>query len=438
MHLFLLANLIIYIVLAFALEKFMNMFFEKRRTSKRTMLLSYALIPVIFLVVDVLYLLDFSTANAFTPFVYHLPIVLIITLNYESSVIKRIVAILYAYVTLEAVTTVVANFIVRPIFTLSPLYHVSQYSVITLRIIANILFYFVAIILFKHFKFIKIKAIDFNAFWLLTIILVVIYYVSALHNQSTIPDIAFYTLMPSLLAGGIFLVFYLYNILSKNHEDKLEAALEKQEKDYYFTQCQLMQESTEKVKSIRHDMKMHLVALKDFAGDKEMTLDYLDSLVGDITASEINSQTGNMAIDSVINYKLKTAKEDNVKLEIKTLVPPDLNIRVVDIVTILGNLLDNALGAVERVEDKIIRIDISHDKGNLLIQIDNSFDGVVRYIEDKNIKEKRIATRKNGKKHGYGLENIRNALRKYDGHMDIAHKDNIFSVGILLYLDKQS
>jgi len=421
MYLFLLISFLITVVRAFALERFMNVFFEKRRTSQFTMLLTYALFPIIFIIAEVL---DME-GNVFTPFIYHLPIFFLITFNYESSMMKRIVATLYAYITTEAVTTIVANFIVNPIFSLSPP-HIAQYSVLTLRIIASLAFYFVTAMLFKHFKFIKIKTIDFKAFWLLAIILVVFYYVSALRNQSFIPDRVFYTLMPSLLAGGIFLVFYLYNILSKNHEEKLKSALYEQEKDYYFTQCRLMQESAEKVKSMRHDMKMHLVALKDFAGDKETTLGYLDSLVENITASEIYSQTGNTAIDSVINFKLKTAKEDNIKLEIKTLVPPVLNIRIIDIVTILGNLLDNALDAVAKAEEKVITVDISHDKGNLLIQVDNSFDGIVN---------ENLITRKNEKEHGYGIENIRKSVKRYNGHIDIAYKNNIFSVGILLYID---
>ena len=68
---------------------------------------------------------------------------------------------------------------------------------------------------------------------------------------------------------------------------------------------------------------------------------------------------------------------------------------------------------------------------NLFIRVDNSFDGEVKY-DDK--KEKTIVTRKDGDNHGYGLKNIQKSIEKYNGHLDISHEDNIFSVGILLYV----
>ena len=48
---------------------------------------------------------------------------------------------------------------------------------------------------------------------------------------------------------------------------------------------------------------------------------------------------------------------------------------------------------------------------------------------------KNIVSRKNGKEHGYGLKNIHKSVEKYNGHMDISYEGNIFSVGILLYVD---
>jgi len=218
------------------------------------------------------------------------------------------------------------------------------------------------------------------------------------------------------------------------------------EKEFYFTQCQLMQESVEAVKSVRHDMKLHMFALKKHLADNKEAMTYLNSLVEDISESEIYSETGNMVIDSVINYKLKSANKNSIKPRIKTAIPKIFNIEAIDIVTILGNLLDNAIDAIATAEEKRIDINLSYNKDTFIIKVANTFDGIVKYTDDScgvcdairadgaDDTKKNIATRKGGDNHGYGLKNVRKAIDKYDGHMEISHDENIFSVGVMLYL----
>jgi len=181
-------------------------------------------------------------------------------------------------------------------------------------------------------------------------------------------------------------------------------------------------------------MNFHLATIKELSIDNKSTTDYINGLLEDISESEVYSSTGNIAFDSIINFKLKTAKEENIKLDLALFIPPVLNIEIADIVTILGNLLDNALDAVTKVEDKMIRLDIEFSKSNLHINIDNSFDGNIKYTERKGENERRIATLKMQGEHGYGLENVRKSVEKYNGHIDISHESNIFSVGVLLYV----
>ena len=138
----------------------------------------------------------------------------------------------------------------------------------------------------------------------------------------------------------------------------------------------------------------------------------------------------------IINFKLKDAVNENIDLDINVSIPPALNIEVADVVTILGNLLDNALDAVAKTEPKRIKLIIESDKGNIFITSENTFDGVVEYAKETSEDKKRIVTRKGGNSHGYGLENIRKSVEKYNGHIDISHDKNIFSVGILLYVDE--
>lgn len=237
-----------------------------------------------------------------------------------------------------------------------------------------------------------------------------------------------------IIFGATVTVLYLHDNLTAAHEKNLIAKLHKQEKEYYLTQCQLMKESTDKVRAIRHDMKMHLVTIAGLANNPEDISAYVNSLFGDIEASEIYSQTGNLAFDSIINYKLKDTKNSGIKTGISLKIPPTLNIDDADIVTIMGNLIDNALEAiakaVAKTEDKILNINVLLDNGALLIKTENSFSGKITHSP-----QNEILSSKCGDEYGHGLKNIKRSVDKYDGYVKISHTDNIFSVRILIALE---
>ena len=129
-----------------------------------------------------------------------------------------------------------------------------------------------------------------------------------------------------------------------------------------------MQESVEQVKALRHDMKLHLSTAKGFADKSkaEEAAEYLSGLLGKISKTEVYSDTGNIVFDSIINFKLNNANIENFKPELNLLLPPETGIKVPDIITILGNLLDNAIDALQHTTDKTLKVDIEYSKDCLL------------------------------------------------------------------------
>jgi len=403
-------------VAVLAVERTMRVFFLKRRTHIAVTILSYLFFYATFMLHAwwVVFLYFFALA--------------IVSLNYESVAMKRVAAVAGAHYVMLSITIINNTF-----SRLFPAAWLAGNESLT-ALIASLLLYLVTLTIFPLFKHIKKPAINLNKLWLPLIIFpIAISFIEMFHEINLTVVTVIVNVFNSV--GFILIFFFLYNTLSKVFEDSLKSALHSQEREYYFTQCQLMQESVDKMKSYRHDVKLHLAALKDFTADNKAATDYLNKLLGGVEESEIYSDTGNIAFDSIINFKLKDILNDNINLEIKIFVPPELNIEVADVVIILGNLLDNAFDAVAKVENKKISLTVEANKGNLFIKMDNTFDGIVKYAENKGGAEKFIATRKEGDNHGYGLKNIRKSVEKYNGHIDIAHEGNIFSVGILLYVD---
>ena len=180
-------------------------------------------------------------------------------------------------------------------------------------------------------------------------------------------------------------------------------------------------------------MQNHLTALRGYIEkeEKEKAINYI-SEINDITCEKKElSSSGNINIDSILNYKLQEAQSKGILISLELKIPYKLNISSLDTVVILGNLLDNAIEASFKVKnDKKIDIKIKYKNSILFIYISNTFNSSIIYEGEK------IRTTKEDKgNHGIGLVNIENILKKYNGTMKIYHTENKFNVDILMYID---
>ncbi len=185
----------------------------------------------------------------------------------------------------------------------------------------------------------------------------------------------------------------------------------------------------EDLRAFRHDIKNNLSVLDSYIIKNQCKEagEYLHGLIGEISAAADYSDTGNTAFDSIINYKLRKAAENNAEIKVDVSVPRELKTDAA-IVVILGNILDNAVDAVMKTDAGRICLDIEYRKGRLFIYLENTFDGRI------NSKNGELLTTKSGSGHGYGLKNVCKAIEKYNGCMDIAYNGDVFSVDILLYV----
>lgn len=191
---------------------------------------------------------------------------------------------------------------------------------------------------------------------------------------------------------------------------------------------QLLSVERETQKSRSHDYLNHLnvvLALAEKDNNSAIT-NYVENLIGTESESIDIIDTGNVVVNAVLNIKYQEAKKKNIVMPLIADDLTDIKISESDIVTILTNILDNAIEAAEQSEGKKIVLKITRQDANLCIDSINTYSGE-GYKEITHYTSKTDA-----KNHGYGIANIRRTVEKNNGSCLIDNKDGLFRIVITI------
>ena len=236
----------------------------------------------------------------------------------------------------------------------------------------------------------------------------------------------------SILATD-FVIIVLYEALSETYKKSLEQNALQQENKYYVEQLQYMSESYQTIHSVKHDIKNTLNSIKGLAQNQNHVkiVQYIDSVNNTAGFNTIYIDSGNTILDSILNFKAQESFEKGISLICKVSVPNDIELDPFDMSVIIGNILDNAITAVEKVDsDKVILVNIDCKKGNLIINVSNEFAESITYDANG-----RLLTSKLDKvNHGIGINNIEKIVKKYNGKLTFGPMNDRFVSEVIMYI----
>ncbi|MDD4184127.1 MAG: GHKL domain-containing protein [Candidatus Izemoplasmatales bacterium] len=213
-------------------------------------------------------------------------------------------------------------------------------------------------------------------------------------------------------------------IKSKLELDAMENLLHKQ-----YEQYNISQESIDIINHKYHDLKNQIIAIRA-EKDTETREKYLEDLENSIKHYEAQYKTGNEVLDTILTSKLITCLDNNINVtciadgKLLDFIP------TMDLCSIFGNALDNAIESVLKIDDlekRLIKIAIYSKSKLLLIRIENFYLNPLQ-IYYGNF----LTTKKDTRYHGYGLKSIRNIVEKYGGSVSIKTDNNWFRLVILI------
>lgn len=226
------------------------------------------------------------------------------------------------------------------------------------------------------------------------------------------------------------IVLFGYYILRRTLYNMIDRRIERFQSELIEKQVREIQNMYRQVRGWRHDYRNHINNMKIqlSEGNYDKLSDYLNELADDLDTVDTVIKTGNVMADAILNSKLNVAEKMNIKLNVKANVPENLPMSDVELCSMLGNILDNAVEACGTLpeEERFMRVYIGKLKGQLYLSVQNSA-GKVR--KSKNT----YLSTKEGE-HGYGLFRIDRIAKKYGGYVNRQNEEGVFATEIMIPL----
>lgn len=235
-------------------------------------------------------------------------------------------------------------------------------------------------------------------------------------------------LLGAVYAIGVTLKLAVNNYVVSVQNQELKTALEVEENHYLY-----QKEKNINLRRFRHDLINHIGVIKELLSQKqyENANVYIDKIWNITESLSDKISTGDDYIDAIINYYGYICEKESVDLEVKGKLSCPIGMEMVDITTLFGNALQNAVEANRRLEKKYIKVEIIDKYTEVFISIYNACtDKKVStdYMTDKHFLDK--------ESHGLGLGKIVSIVRKYRGEyyisVEVADIGKLFKIDISL------
>ncbi len=236
-----------------------------------------------------------------------------------------------------------------------------------------------------------------------------------------------------LMLFGNIIIFYAFNQYSEEMNSNMEnqAIIIKQQADLdYYMQ---MSENQERHNEFIHNISHYLRTIHQFAqeDDCKSIVKIVEELDGQLEESEMKLYSNYHVLNTILSEKKQQADIRNIKYDVY--VEPGIVLEMVedvDLIAMLGNLLDNAIRAAQDSGESPfikVRIYMQAVGGFCVTKIENSYSGDI-IKNDENF----VSTKKEKGLHGFGIKSVNRMAEKYGGYLNCKLKENVFEAVLLL------
>lgn len=408
----------------YVINQFYKIFFKDEQINNKRNFVVYS---CYFLMTSIIYLV-FN--RPLLTFITNLLCLFLITLLYQSTFLKKIVAVGLVYG--------ISLFVESVVFLIDVSLKMKYVEIVSLFLSRIILLIFVHILHTNHYlkqdiHIPKIQLLVIFAFPFGSIILFQLLVNISLSKKTMM-------LVTSILLVFNLLIFYIFDYLNNEYIEVLKAKEKEFENDFYLRERQIYthqikvnDQQKQILQTIQHDLKGHCFTLNTLLENNQIeeAKRYLERIQKTIQPQEMYVDTGNMVITSIFNYYIQQALNENISIQYDIKIPQELKIDTFDLSTILINLFNNALEAALKSKEKEMKIRLFYERNVFYLFMENSYQGTVLKKENKFISTK-------GKEnHGFGIESVKKCVERYRGDIEFEINEKSFKAYIMLYVDEK-
>lgn len=375
----------------------------------------------------------FRVGNAFGMI---LAAVLVSLYFYRASWLKRIFVILFFWLLLLGVVEMLVLNVMCLVFGISATEVLTTPAYLILGIIVS-----KALDLAVGYAFCmknRMKTIEINkTYWLIFFLLFTSSVVTTFLILGMLSELnsSNYNIMAMVSCIGLyastFLALYLY---ARSQQQNQIIRYQEQAEQQMQAQLKHMDEiilRQNELRAFRHDINNQLTALSGYldAGDLAGSRQYLAGISDHFKSASLAINTGNNALDAILSAKRALAENHGIRFTSKLRVQENLPIAPEDLCIIFGNALDNAIEACDRLPADAERAISLH-----LLQDAHTLTCIITNTAPSRRSASFVTSKTDKAQHGFGLNNIREALDKYGVTPEITWEDGRFTLAFVFFI----
>lgn len=178
-----------------------------------------------------------------------------------------------------------------------------------------------------------------------------------------------------------------------------------------------------------HDLKHQVAALREVRNEEQRD-SYLEEIERSVMIYDSVVKTGNEVLDTILTERSLSCEKEGISWTCMADGAKLGFMDPVDLYTILGNALDNAIECVRELTDtdkRVVSVNVFAKPGMVVLQVENYYGTEIQFCNGLP-----VTSKEDTKFHGFGLHSIRSTAEKYGGSISIDTQNNIFLLCVVI------
>ena len=234
-----------------------------------------------------------------------------------------------------------------------------------------------------------------------------------------------------VLLSSMVLLFINYLHSAERENEYIKVKSENDRLQIEKVHYDILEKQNQQLMIYAHDAKNHLAAIQNLSTDPRIN-EYVQKLSKQLKTYANSCHSGNIMLDVIIDKYAAECKIRGVEFSYDVRLCNLNDIEDIDIVSILSNLLDNAVASAEQSTAKRLSLETTNRNTYSVIVISNSCN-----IKPASLGEQLLTTKEDQKLHGFGLKSVGKTLKKYNGDFSWEFNDNNKAFIVTVMIPKQ-